>query len=98
MTLAGIVAAQIGNVFACRTDRESVFRAGFFGNPLVFAGMAAELGLLLLLIITPPLAEVFGLAALGVSEWGFLVWIPPAMLLLDEGRKVAVRATGRPRP
>jgi calcium-translocating P-type ATPase len=93
MTLAGIVAAQIGNVFACRTDRESVFRAGFFGNPFVFVGIAAELGLLLLLIVTPPLAEVFGLAALGVSEWGFLVWIPPAMLLLEEGRKAVARAT-----
>jgi len=97
MTLAGIVAAQVGNVFACRTDRESVFRAGFFGNRLVFVGIAAELGLLLLLIITPPLAEVFGLAALGVSEWGFLLWIPPAMLLLEEGRKAVARATGSPR-
>ncbi len=97
MTLAGIVAAQVGNVFACRTDRESVFRAGFFGNPLVFVGIAAELGLLLLLIVTPPLAEVFGLATLGVSEWGFLLWIPPAMLLLEEGRKAVARATGSPR-
>jgi magnesium-transporting ATPase (P-type) len=97
MTLAGIVAAQVGNVFACRTDRESVFRAGLFGNPLVFVGIAAELGLLLLLIITPPLAEAFGLAALGVSEWGFLLWIPPAMLLLEEGRKAVARATASPR-
>ena len=97
MTLAGIVAAQVGNVFACRTDRESVFRAGLFGNPLVFVGITAELGLLLLLIITPPLAEAFGLAALGVSEWGFLLWIPPAMLLLEEGRKAVARATASPR-
>ena len=31
--LLGIVAAQIGNVFACRTDRESVFRVGLLGQP-----------------------------------------------------------------
>ena len=30
MTFAGIVAAQIGNVLACRTERESVFRIGLF--------------------------------------------------------------------
>ena len=29
VTLAGIVAAQIGNVLACRSERESVFRLGF---------------------------------------------------------------------
>jgi hypothetical protein len=28
MTLIGIVVAQISNVFACRTDRESMFRLG----------------------------------------------------------------------
>jgi calcium-translocating P-type ATPase len=92
MTFAGIVASQVGNVFACRTDRESVFRAGFFGNPYVFAGIAAEVGLLLVLILTPPLAGVFGLAPLGVAEWGFLLWMPPAMLLLEEGRKALARA------
>jgi magnesium-transporting ATPase (P-type) len=92
MTFAGIVATQVGNVFACRTDRESVFRAGFFGNPYVFVGIAAELGLLLVLIVTPPLAAVFGLTPLGVAEWGFLLWMPPTMLLLEEGRKALVRA------
>jgi magnesium-transporting ATPase (P-type) len=92
MTFAGIVASQVGNVFACRTDRESVFRAGFFGNPYVFVGIAAEVGLLLVLIVTPPLAGVFGLTPLGVAEWGFLLWMPPTMLLLEEGRKALVRA------
>jgi hypothetical protein len=28
MMLIGIVVAQIGNVFACRIDRESMFRVG----------------------------------------------------------------------
>ena len=94
MTLAGIVATQVGNVFACRTDRDSVFRAGFFGNPYVFVGIAAEIGLLLLLIVTPPLAEVFGLTRLGIAEWGFLLWMPSAVLALEEGRKAIVRAAG----
>jgi calcium-translocating P-type ATPase len=91
MTLAGIIAAQVGNVFGCRTDRGSIFRAGFFSNPLVFVGIVAEVGLLLLLIFTPPLAEVFNVAPLSVSEWGFLLWFPPAMLLLEEGRKAVAR-------
>jgi Ca2+-transporting ATPase len=98
MTLAGIVAAQVGNVFACRTDRESVFRVGFFANRLVFAGIAAELGVLLALILLPPFQHVFRLAPLAFAEWGILLVFPPIVLLLEEGRKWTVRRIGRRRP
>ena len=96
MTLSGIVAAQIGNVFACRTDRASVFRVGIFRNRAILLGIAAELGLLLLLIGCLPLARhVFGLAPLRPQEW--LVLLPRgAVLGLEEGRKWLVRrSTGR---
>ena len=95
MTLAGIVAVQVGNVFACRTDRESVFRVGLGSNRLVFLGIAAEIGILVGLILIPPLQGVFGLAPLRVSEWGLLLFFPPALLLLEEGRKWIVRSRGR---
>ncbi|OGL13928.1 MAG: hypothetical protein A3K12_08960 [Candidatus Rokubacteria bacterium RIFCSPLOWO2_12_FULL_71_19] len=95
MTLAGIVATQVGNVFACRTDRESAFRAGLFRNRAVLLGIAAEIGLLLALIWVPPLRHVFGLAPLELEEWGLLLLFPPMMLALDESRKHAVRRLGR---
>jgi len=96
MTLAGIVATQIGNVFACRTDRESVFRVGFLANRLVLAGVAAELAILLALILLPPFPYVFGLAPLAFAEWGILLLFAPAVLLLEEGRKWVLRRTRRP--
>jgi calcium-translocating P-type ATPase len=92
MTLAGIVATQVGNVFACRTDRESVFRVGLFGNRLVLWGIAAEIGILLMLILVPPFPSLFGLAPLGFAEWKLLLLFPPTMLLLEELRKWCVRA------
>ena len=91
MTLAGIVATQVGNVFACRTDRESVFRVGLFSNRLVLLGIAAEMGILAILILVPPFPAVFGLAPLVFAEWKLLLLFPPAMLLLEEGRKYFVR-------
>jgi P-type Ca2+ transporter type 2C len=99
MTLSAIVASQVGNVFACRTDRESLFRVGLFSNPHVFAGVLAEVGLLVVLILVPPLSAVFNTAPLSFSEWGVLLVLPPAMLLLEEGRKwlVRIRARGRVR-
>jgi calcium-translocating P-type ATPase len=96
MTLAGIVATQVGNVFACRTDRESVFRVGLLANRLVLGGIAAELAILVALILLPPFPYVFGLAPLAFAEWGILLLFPPAVLLCEEGRKWVVRRT-RPR-
>jgi len=96
MTLAGIVACQVGNVFACRTDRESVFRVGVFRNRLVLLGIGAEVAILLGLILVPPLQYVFGLAPLALQEWGVLLLFPPLMLIAEEIRKWILRAvTGR---
>jgi magnesium-transporting ATPase (P-type) len=91
MTFAAIVAAQVGNVFACRTDRQSIFRTGLFTNPHVWLGIAAELALLLALVLVPPLQHIFGLAPLAFGDWSVLLAFPPAMLALEEGRKWLVR-------
>jgi magnesium-transporting ATPase (P-type) len=91
MTLIGIVAAQIGNVFACRTDRESVFRVGLLGNRMVLIGIAAEIAVLLALIMVPPLRAVFGLVPPAPTEWMLVLVFPVIMLLLDEARKLLQR-------
>jgi magnesium-transporting ATPase (P-type) len=91
MTLAGIVAAQVGNAFACRTTRESVFRVGLLGNRLLLASIAAEIGILLILVFVPPFPAVFGLAAPAWEEWRLLLGFPVAILALEVGRKWIVR-------
>ena len=93
MTLAGIVASQIGNVFACRTERESVFRTGLFANRLVLWGIATELVIIISLIYAPPLQRIFGLAPLTIKEWAFLLAFTPVILLMEEGRKWIKRKT-----
>lgn len=95
MSLAGIVACQVGNVFACRSARESLCRIGLGGNRLLPLGIAVEVGLLLALIYVAPLAGVFGLAPLGVEHWGLLLAFPAVVVALEELRKAAVRARAR---
>ena len=95
MTLSAIVACQVGNLFACRTDRKSILRVGLFGNPYVFVGVTVEIGLLMALILVEPISAVFNTAPLSFSEWGMLLILPPAMLLLEEGRKGLVRIGAR---
>ena len=97
MTLAGIVAGQVGNAFACRTDRESVFRVGLFGNRMLLAGIAAEVALLLALIEVPVLARTFGTSPPRWEEWRLLLAFPAVVLLADEARKWIVRRRSRGR-
>ena len=97
MTLVGIVACQIGNVFGCRTSRESVFRVGFFGNRLVLLGIAVEICLILCLAYVPFLRSVFGLAPLALRDWAFVATFPFIMLALEETRKAIVRRMARKR-
>jgi P-type Ca2+ transporter type 2C len=95
MTFAAIVAAQIGNVFACRTDRESVFRVGIATNRLVLAGIAAEVGILLTLILVPPFPHLFGLSPPSFAEWWVLPTFPVVLLGLEEARKWTLRRVSR---
>jgi len=97
MTLAGIVAAQIGNVLACRTDRQSIFEVGIFSNLSVLLGIVAEVGLLAMLIAVPFLRRAFGLAPPGFAECKVLLFFPVLMLLLEEARKLIARRMARAR-
>ena len=91
MTLAGVVAAQVGAVFACRTDRASVFRIGLLSNRLVLLGVAIELVILGLLIYTPFLQSLFNTAPIGLQEWMFVFAWTPVIFLADELRKAVLR-------
>ena len=91
MCLAGIVTAQIGNVFCCRTDRESIFKVGLFSNKLVLWGIISEIALIFIFVYTPFFQNVFGLAPIGLKDWALLFTFGPIILLLEEGRKWFVR-------
>lgn len=91
MTLGSVVATQIGNLFAQRTERGSIFRLGFFGNRLLWVGIATELVLVFAIIYFPPLQRVFGTAALPLPYWLFLLAWTPALLVAEEIRKRAIK-------
>jgi magnesium-transporting ATPase (P-type) len=91
ITLAGVVATQIGSVFDCRTDKVSVFKIGFTSNRLVLAGIGLELALLVTLIYTPFLHNVFNTAPLGLEHWAYVFAWTPVIFLLDELRKAILR-------
>lgn len=84
MTLASVVACQTGNVFACRSERSSAFSLGFFSNPLIWWGIAAEWGLVLLITHPSFLRDIFSVAPLVPWQWLALIVCPPLVLGIDE--------------
>ncbi len=90
VTLAAIVACQDGNVFACRSERLSIFQLGFFSNPLIWIGIAAEWTLILSIIYLPGLQNLFSTAPLYPMQWLALLICPPLVLIADELRKKIV--------
>ena len=91
MTFAAIVLTQVANVFACRSERLSVFRFSIVSNPLILLGIAVELTLLMLLIYTPFGNYILGTAPLPLSVWISLALGAPLLLFADECRKSIVR-------
>ena len=94
VTLAAIVACQDGNVFACRSERTSVFRLGFLSNRLIWLGIAVEWVLILSIIYVVPLQKIFATAPLSVWQWALLILCPPLILIADELRKQFVYGRG----
>jgi Ca2+-transporting ATPase len=86
-TLATIVACQDGNVFACRSERTSIFKLGFFSNRLIWLGIATEWILILSIIFLEPLENIFATAPLAIWQWLLLLICPPIVLGADEIRK-----------
>jgi Ca2+-transporting ATPase len=91
VTLAGIVACQVANVFACRSERASVLGRALFANRALLVAVVAEIVMLTALIGLPPLREVFDLEPISPRYWPALAALPPVFLAVEETRKLAVR-------
>ena len=91
MTLAAIVFSQIGAVFNCRAEKESLFKIGFFSNKRVLLGIFFEICLLAALINIPFLQDAFNTTNIPLIAWFGLALIPIPIILLEELRKAILR-------
>ena len=92
--LGAIIITQIGNVFACRSFRASVFSIGFFSNRLILFGIAVELILSAFIVYHPWGNKIFGTSSLGLNVWLILIPFGIGLLLAEELRKLYVRGRG----
>jgi sodium/potassium-transporting ATPase subunit alpha len=90
VTFAGIVLAQVANVFACRSERLSAFRLGLFTNPLILWGIVSELTILALIVYSPLGNAIFGTSPMPAWIFGPLALGALVLLFAEESRKIIV--------
>ena len=90
----GVLAAQIGNAFTCRTEVDRVHELGWWQNHFLLAG------LLLQVILIGGLVAVFFVPInphpVPTGSWGLLIFYPITIYGLDRVRKFVVRHYVRP--
>ena len=91
MMFGGIVVAQAGNVLACRTSKQSIFKTSLKTNKWIIVGIVAQLSILAFLVYVPLMQKFFGTTALGVTDWVFLILLALIVIFAEEIRKFFIR-------
>jgi magnesium-transporting ATPase (P-type) len=86
---AGVVTSQVGNAFACRTEKGKVHLLGWLSNRYLLLGIGVELVMLLALIYIPFLSDLFEMTPLPLLIWPVLALFAPIMIALERVRKSA---------
>ena len=94
---AGVVMAQVGNAFACRSTKTRSTYLGWLSNRYLLLGVAMEIVLIVALIYVPVLAEAFNHARLPACYWLGLALFGPVLYSLEWIRKAISRRLNRVR-
>jgi Ca2+-transporting ATPase len=83
---------QFFNVFNARSETGSAFSADFFGNRMLWLALVGTLVLQAVAVHWPPASYIFGTTGMAWGDWGLAIGVASSVLLLEEVRKLGVRA------
>lgn len=95
MAFAAVVMTQIGNLFAQRASKRSIFKLPLFNNKLIWIGVATEVILTLAIVYVPFLNKFIQTAPFPPKYWLFLVLWIPILPIVDAIRKAVVNRKQR---
>ncbi|VEU79871.1 Calcium-transporting ATPase [Haploplasma axanthum] len=84
MALGAVIFAQIGNVFACRSDSLSFFKTIKKKNNLMYIGILVEVIVFILITNIPFLQNIFGTTSLTLVDYLILIVCPIILVGFDE--------------
>jgi magnesium-transporting ATPase (P-type) len=82
--------AQVGNAYACRSEKEKGHRLGWLSNPFLLLGIVAEILIIIVLVYFQPLASLFQHVPLPPIFWAGLALYALIIYSLDRLRKEVV--------
>jgi sodium/potassium-transporting ATPase subunit alpha len=89
--LAAIIFSQIGNVMACRTNRQSAIGYLTHFNPWITAGIIVEIVFIFSIIYLPGFHHFFNTYQLGAEIWPVILCTPFIVFGIEELRKFLTR-------
>ncbi|WP_455221669.1 cation-translocating P-type ATPase [Kaarinaea lacus] len=89
--LITIIFSQIGNVLACRTNRQSAFSYLRKFNSWIVAGVLFELLFSIAIVNVPVFHHFFTTAPFGIEIWIAMLLAPAIVFSIEEIRKLLVR-------
>lgn len=91
MALAAVVMTQIGNLFAQRSERISIFKLSLFNNRMLWIGILSEIVVILIFIYVPLFNNFIGTGPFELKYWLILISMIPSLIIADEIRKWVLR-------
>ena len=91
MALAAVVMTQIGNLFAQRSERTSVFKISLFNNRMLWIGILSEVVIILMFVYLPVFNNFIGTGPFEPKYWLILIGMIPSLIITDEIRKWVLR-------
>lgn len=90
MAFSGVVMSQIGNLFAQRASKRSIFKVPLFNNKLIWIGIASEILLTLAIVYIPFMNKFIQTAPFPPRYWLFLILWIPILPIVDAVRKAVI--------
>lgn len=91
MTLAAIIACQMGNLFVCRSEYIPFWRLSFMDNWFIWTGIVTEIAVAISIIYLPVLTAIFMTQPLTIYDVGLLTLCPMILVSLEELRRWGMR-------
>jgi potassium/sodium efflux P-type ATPase len=96
MVFAAIVATQMANAFACRSNPASLWSIGPLSNRLLVGAVVVEAAALAAFVYVGPIADLLRQRPLGLAQWLPVLLTPIVFLAAEEARKAVARRRAAP--
>ncbi|WP_246615451.1 calcium-translocating P-type ATPase, PMCA-type [Clostridium thailandense] len=83
LALCTLIMSQLIHVFECRSERHSLFEMKFFTNPYLVGAVATSITMIMCVLYLPFLQSVFHTSALGIGQWGIVLFFSGIIALIN---------------